>query len=291
MYKNDNIRLYILMIFAMLIWGVSWPSGKIVGQYTSPHIIMVWRFIFAALTIATIMMFLKIKLKLPKTTLIYVLISAVSLIGYNYNYLKGTQIGMASLGGVIVPTLSPLVTYLIVLRLFKKKIVKKDFFGIITGISGGLILLRIWEINFNDLIISGNIYFILAAISWSVVTVCTQKSSADLHVLNFSFWVYSLAFLFSFIFAPWELLLNVFSFNWIFWINFFIISIGAIGFGTTIFFLVTMRLGSEKSTSFMYLVPTSAVSFSFLILGESLALSTIVGGSLSISAVYLINRK
>ena len=51
MYKNDNIRVYILMVFAMLIWGVSWPSGKIVGQYTSPHIIMVWRFIFAALTI------------------------------------------------------------------------------------------------------------------------------------------------------------------------------------------------------------------------------------------------
>ena len=31
------------MIFAMLIWGASWPSGKIVGEYSNPNIIMVWR--------------------------------------------------------------------------------------------------------------------------------------------------------------------------------------------------------------------------------------------------------
>ena len=62
------------MIFAMLIWGASWPSGKIVGEYSNPNIIMVWRFIFAALTIAIFMPFLKINLQRPKASFVLSLI-------------------------------------------------------------------------------------------------------------------------------------------------------------------------------------------------------------------------
>ncbi len=279
------------MVFAMLIWGASWPSGKIVGHYSNPNIIMVWRFFFAALTIAIFMSFLGIKLQRPKSSLIFIIIAAFCLIAYNYNYLKGTQIGMASLGGVIVPTLSPIITYLIAAKIFNKNFHKKDFIGICLGILGGLVLIRIWEISIIDLISSGNIYFILAAIAWSIVTICTQKSNEDLHFLNFSLWLYVLAFLFSFILAPWDSLMKVLEHNLTFWLHFLIISVGAIGFGTTIFFLATMRIGSEKSSSFMYLVPTSAIGLSIVLLGESLASSTILGGMLTISAVYLINQK
>jgi drug/metabolite transporter (DMT)-like permease len=278
------------MVFAMLIWGASWPSGKIVGEYGNPNIIMVWRFIFATISIAILMSFLKIKLQRPESSLKYIIIAAFCLIAYNYNYLKGTQIGIASLGGVIVPTLSPIITYLIAANIFNKKIYKKDFLGICLGVLGGLILIRIWEINILDLISSGNIYFILAALSWSIITICTQKSKEDLHFLNFSLWLYMLSFLFSFIFAPWKELIKVMDHDITFWVHFLIISVGAIGFGTTIFFLATMRIGSEKSSSFMYIVPTSAIGLSIVLLGETLAFSTILGGALTISAVYLINQ-
>ena len=108
------------MIFAMLIWGASWPSGKIIGEYSNPNIIMVWRFIFAAFTIAIFMPFLKINLQRPKSSLTYIIIAAFCLIAYNYNYLKGTQIGLASLGGVIVTTQSHIITYLIEAKMFNK---------------------------------------------------------------------------------------------------------------------------------------------------------------------------
>jgi drug/metabolite transporter (DMT)-like permease len=159
------------------------------------------------------------------------------------------------------------------------------------GILGGMTLIRIWEINVLELISSGNIYFILGAISWSIVTVCSQKSSKDTHPLNFSFWLYMLAFFFSLIFAPFDLLIKVLNNDIRFWIHLLIISVGAIGFGTTVFFITTMRLGSKKSTSFMYLVPTSAIGLSVILLNENLLWSTIIGGALAISAVYLINRQ
>ena len=133
------------MVAAMLIWGISWPSAKITGRYADPELIMIWRFIFAAATMTSIMFFIGIKSKFPKKSLSYVIIAAIFLVGYNYNYFKGTQIGMASLGGIIDPTMSPLVTYIFVFKIFGKTIHRKEVAGIILGMIGGLILLRFWE--------------------------------------------------------------------------------------------------------------------------------------------------
>ena len=102
---------------------------------------------------------------------------------------------------------------------------------------------------------------------------------------------YLFALIFSIPLAPWESLFTVFQFDWIYWINFLIISVGSLGFGTTIFFLTTMKLGSEKASSFMYVVPTSAMGISAIVLGEQILWSTLIGGILAVNAVYLINQK
>ena len=52
-----------------------------------------------------------------------------------------------------------------------------------------------------------------------------------------------------------------------------------------------MIIGSHETSSFMYVVPVSAVGFSVLFLGEPLAISTILGGGFAILGVYLINQK
>jgi drug/metabolite transporter (DMT)-like permease len=52
-----------------------------------------------------------------------------------------------------------------------------------------------------------------------------------------------------------------------------------------------MNIGSHKTSSFMYVVPISAVGSSVLFLAEPLALSTTLGGGLAIFGVYLINQK
>ena len=33
--SNSNAKLYISLLIAMFIWGISWPSAKIVGRYLS----------------------------------------------------------------------------------------------------------------------------------------------------------------------------------------------------------------------------------------------------------------
>ncbi|HFU6384844.1 TPA: EamA/RhaT family transporter, partial [Campylobacter coli] len=41
--------LFILLVIAMFLWGSSWPTSKILANYTDTSIITFWRFFFVVL--------------------------------------------------------------------------------------------------------------------------------------------------------------------------------------------------------------------------------------------------
>ncbi|GIT57337.1 MAG: hypothetical protein Ct9H300mP18_07660 [Candidatus Neomarinimicrobiota bacterium] len=243
------------------------------------------------MTMLPIMYLLNIKADFQKKTLRYVFIASICLVGYNYNYLKGKADWMAGLGGVIVPTFKSISHFYFGDCDFKSKHKKERYHWYFVWIGGGLILLEIWKFSFQELTKSGNLFFIIAAVIWAGATICTQKARSELNAVNFSLWLYLVAILAVLPITPLNSIMDVFKFDWIFWMNFLVISALSLGFGTTIFFLATMKIGSHKTSSFMYVVPISAVGFSVLFLGEPLALSTIIGGGFAIFGVYLVNLR
>ena len=278
------------MILAMITFGVSWPTAKIVGGYANPQDLIAWRFVFALIAIALFMRIGSIPFDFPVKSIKYISFTSAMIVIYNYNYLKGTQVGMASLGGVIVPTTSPIITFLLGLLLFKKKLYPKEVLGLILGFAGVLLLVRFWEIDTIEIVKSGNIFFLFAALSWSCATIATQKAQSTYHPINFSFWLYAISMLITIPFLSIDSILLPFNYDSIFWINFLIISVVVLGFGNTAYFLSTMKLGSGKASSFMFIVPFSAILSSSLLLGEIIAATTIVGGLLTLIAVFLINK-
>ncbi|MBI5641926.1 MAG: EamA family transporter [Deltaproteobacteria bacterium] len=62
-------------------------------------------------------------------------------------------------------------------------------------------------------------------------------------------------------------------------------------FATTVYFFASSILSSRKASSFVFLVPFSAVILSWFFLGEVPRINTIAGGSLAIGAVYIINQR
>ena len=60
MLSRKDLTLNTLMILAMLSWGLSRTSAKLVGQYADAPLIMVWRFLIAAISIAPILLITKI---------------------------------------------------------------------------------------------------------------------------------------------------------------------------------------------------------------------------------------
>ena len=113
MLSRKDLTLNILMVLAMLSWGLSWTNAKLVGQYGDAPLIMVWRFLLATISIAPILLFAKISFFIEKKNLFIIFFNSLFMVSYNYFYFRGTQVGLAGAGGVLVTTLNPVLTLLI----------------------------------------------------------------------------------------------------------------------------------------------------------------------------------
>ena len=61
-------------------------------------------------------------------------------------------------------------------------------------------------------------------------------------------------------------------------------------FGTSIYIYTTPILGPAKSSVFIFSVPFIAVGIAYIVLGEPLEINTIIGGFLSLLAIYIVNK-
>jgi len=291
MHHIKDIKLNILMVIAMLTWGLSWTNAKILGQYADAPLIMVWRFFFTSLSFAPLLKLTNDSLQLTKDNIYFILCNALCMVSYNYFYFKGTQIGLAGAGGVLVTTLNPILTTLFASLIFGSIMQRKDWLGLGLGLFGGAFIIRLWEMDISYIVQSGNLFFILASLSWVCVTIITSRSKNTIPFMAYSFWSFTFACFLSVPISINENLLIIFNFDKVFWLNLMMLSVLAMSFGTSIYFLASLRLGPRRSSSYIFLVPLTAMGFAMYFLSEPLQLSTLFGGVLGIMAVYLINKE
>ncbi len=275
----------------MISWGISWTSAKIMGQYINPITAIFTRFLISAISFLPIFPLLKKRLSLKLVSLKTVTICAIVLAFYNYCFFTGTQLGLAGAGGVLVTTANPIITMALVAIINKRKLSMRETIGIFIGLIGGCFIINVWEFGFNQIFQSGNIYFILCATIWAVLTIFISKFVEKSQSINFTFWMYLGVTVFMIPFVEFDNVIALSTFDKTFWIHFTIVSVGALTFGTTTYFVASQQLGPEKSSSFIFTVPVSAMLTSMILLNEGLTITTLIGCCLTIFAVIIINRK
>ena len=280
------------MVFAMITWGYSWVGAKILGPYGHVSTKIFLRFFFASIALIPILFKYRIPFRIDKKGFIFILWNSISLCSYNYFYFKSTHMGLAGVGGVLVTTLNPILTSLFVFSFLDRSSAKlKEFVGLIMGLTGGGIIMRLWEMDIALMISSGNIFYILASCSWVSVTITSQKSKNHIHFLTYSFWSFLSSSLLSFSFCEIESISQTINYDWIYWLNIFLLSIVVMSFANTMYFFASSKIGAVKASSFIFVVPLTAIIFSKIILNEQVLYTTVLGGILSVVAVYLINKK
>jgi len=273
------------------MWGLSWPSGKVAASYGNPVSIALIRYTIVFVSFLPIFFFMKAPLLIHKKGIPALVAAGLLLSLYTYLFFYGLKNGLAGAGGVLVTTMNPIMAYGIGLVLNRKKPSRNEAIGLVLGLLAGATLLKIWG-NLDELSASGNLYFLLAAFIWAVMSRITSKASNYGSSLSFSLWMYLATVLIMLPIVDYsslkETLLMADSY---FWWNIAFSAILATSLATTYYFYATTTLGPEKASSFIFLVPVSAAVSSWLFLNEALELHTIVGGVLGIAAVYMINRK
>jgi drug/metabolite transporter (DMT)-like permease len=288
----------------MVIWGGTWPAGKIASTAAPLEVTIFWRFFLTAAGFVPVLLVMQRSAarspqargahvprfaSMPARAWLYTVATAAGMIVYNHLFLYGVRRGLAGVGGIVTPTVGALITGAVTMLLQRRRPGARTVIGLLLGLAGGLVILRIWRFSFAELFRSGNLYYIAAAATWSTVTFCSQRAQDSSHFATHTFAVYALAAVFAVPFALLSGDLLPPGEGPSFWLLVLFLGVVATDFATTVFFLSASRLGTGRTSSFLFIVPTAAILLSWLLLGERPDAVTLVGGALSIAAVYLVN--
>ena len=279
------------MILSMVVWGISWPSNGVLTHFGSPNALGVFRYAFVILSLLILLVVLKIPLRIKREGILFIIAAGMLMAVYNFTFLQGLHEGAPGAGGILVTTLNPILAYALGMLIDWKRPGKFEVIGLSLGVFAGLVLLRVWE-NMSLLIDGGNLFFLLSAVIWAVMSKFTAGSSKYGSPFAFTWWMYVVTLLSILPFSDIsEILTLTTSTEPLFWGNLLFASIITTTLATTVYFYATAKIGAEKASSFIFTVPFSAALSSFLILGERIEWPTIVGGLVGILAVWMINRK
>ena len=165
----------LLLIFVILIWGISWPVNKIGLEYMSPIV-----FATSRLIIATLSMFLIVILTrnfiwpsrqdLPIILAIGLLQMGVFVLLINV----GLHLVEAGRSAILVYT-TPIWVTPIAIFIFKEKAGFLKWLGLVLGIAGIIVLFGPWGIKWNDYAaLLGNGILLLAALCWAIAIICAR---------------------------------------------------------------------------------------------------------------------
>ena len=271
----------------MFSWAIAWTNAKIVGEYLSFYNLVFFRFLLGFLSLLPFIIIKKNPF--PKMVdLKYILIPSLLFFVYNIAFFQGTYYGLAGTGGVLVTTLNPLCTILI-MSLINKRIIKKEVVGMFLGVIGGIIIMNLHKEGMVNILNSNNIYFIICAITWGVMTVSVNYAQKRINPYIFICLCYLFTMIISFPFTNLGEL-NMSDLDFRFYINFFLVSIGAMSFGTSIYIYSTPILGPAKVSVFIFSVPFIAMGTAYLVLNEPFTINIVIGGLLSLLSIYIINK-
>lgn len=289
---KSSERLFLLgMILSMTCWGFSWTSGKILSHYASPLTISFFRFALTFVSLLLIIAFTKGQFTIRKAGLRDLVIASLLISLYTYLFFKGLTLGKAGAGGILVTVLNPIISYIIMLAMARRKPNRAEFWGLLLGLAAGVILLKLVT-DASALWAAGNIYFLLATFSWAALSLVTSRASRYGSPVTFSCWMYAVSTLVMLVLSSPAASIDLLGkTDFTFWGNMFFSSTITTALATTFYFVATSKIGAGKASSFIFLVPFFAAFGSWLFLNEVPQMHSILGGLLGIGAVYILNRR
>lgn len=287
---KSQTRYFILMIVAMLFWGTSWTAGKVASAHSHAEVAAFWRYCISFITLLPVIWYLKAPLKSDRVGYIYMLIAGLLTSLFNYLFFAGLAHGAAGYGGTMVTSLAPIFTYLMSITILGTKVTKRQVIALSIGIFGALILLRVPFEGFAFLNAESS-YFLGCALVWALVTIFSQKASSRTNPMFYSLVVFGVAGFTNMMFALPYHPFDLGSYDAVFWANIIFIGIIPGTFATTLYFVSAAKIGAHRTGVFMFIVPIGAITSSWVVYGENLAPSTLIGCLLAFVAVALFNMK
>ena len=288
MFQSEKSMTFI-MLLVPLVWALSGVSAKYLSFYISEDEIVVYRFFLSALSTLSLLLWMKIPMKISPKNFVICILLAFFLIGNYRTYFMGMQRGAVGLGAALVTVLIPIFVYIIMIFSKKSKPILKDWLALAMGVAGVALMLDLEQLNLERLVSGGNIYFVLAALTYAMFTVAASYMRS-IHVLTINFYVCLIGFL-----IDWNLsydsnhLFTLGGMDYIFWINILFVSVIAGTAITAVYYTGLRIIGSKKSSAFSILTPFFAIALGAIFFGEMITINNAIGIVMAVMALFVLN--
>lgn len=287
---KNTTKYFIWMIVAMLFWGFAWTAGKVAAEHSNAEVAAFWRYAISFITIMPVVWYMKTPLKTDKIGFLYMLGAGALTSLFNYLFFAGLSHGQAGYGGTMVTALAPIITYMLSITILGTKVSTMQIVALSLGILGALILLRVPFEGFGFLNLESS-YFLGCAFVWSLVTILSQKAAKRANLMFYTFVVFGITAFINMLFALPHHPFDFGAYDSTFWFTILFIGVLPGTFSTALYFVSAGKIGAHRTGVFMFIVPVGAIASSWLVYGEELAISTLIGCALAFVAVMLFNMK
>lgn len=288
-------KTYLKLLFAMLVWGGTFTSARILGNELDPAVSAFLRFFIASFVLLVLLIYKEGRLpRIAQSQWLPLLGMGVTGIAlYNLLFFYGLVHAEASRGSLITAT-NPMITALGAAMIFKERFTVIRIAGFIVCLLGAVLIISRGNISslFLNGVGTGELAFIGCAFSWAAYTLIGRFIGAQMSSLAVITYASCFGTVLLFFAALQTGLseevahITVKSF-----LNLLYLSILATVIGFVWFQDGVKILGASKAAVFIYFMPVSAVFWAWLILGEQITPVLLLGAVLVILGVYLVNKK
>lgn len=275
----------------MVIWSASWTSGKLIANSADPKITLFWRYLFSALSIAPFVPLLGESFRINARQAGWAVLGSTIMTSYTFLFFIGLKTGYAGAAGVLVTSMNPIFTYFLTRVLFRQELRGRDALGLALGAIGGGVLIEIWRVSPEQLLLSGNLLFLVAALIYAFVTLTTNAAIRTTTIIVYSFYVNLFGALLVLPLMGGDIRNTPPLADTKYWLNIFYLGTISNSFGTTVYFYAVKQLGSARASSYIFIVPATALLIAALYLGEEVKATTVIGGLMALISVTTLRRR
>jgi len=288
-----NNTTYIKLFLGALFGGSTFVAGKILAVNLPPFTSAFLRFLLASLFLF-LFVFKKYG-KLPRINfpqfLLIIALGLTGIVGSNFFFFSGLKFITASRASIII-SLNPAVITIFSILIFKDKMTKFKFTGIILSLIGVLIVISQGNLQviLQSNIGSGELFILGCVFCWFFFIVLGKIIMRDLKPIIAITYACLTGTLILILPAYREgVLQNIAQYGIEVWLSIFALGFLGSVLGFTWFYEGIDKIGPSRAGIFINFVPIFATLSGILILHEKLSSSLVIGAIFVISGVYLTN--
>ncbi len=296
--KGAAFGVHLRLLGMALLWGASWPAGRVLAQAMPPLAGSAWRFSLAVvLLLAWLRWHLGAWPQLSRRQWLGLLAAgSVGVFGYSAFFMLALKNVEASRAAVVVTT-NPVFTTLLAAWWFKERFNARIGVGLALAVVGAATVLTHgapWKVLAGD-IGTGEWLLLGCVATWSSYALMGKRLMVGIDSLTATAVTATigclLLWLAAFIFeGPAAVRGAVIGLSPAAWASLVFLAVGSTVLAYAWFYRGIEVLGAGVASSYISLVPVFGVSSSVLLLGERLDASLLVGGALAIAGVVVANR-